>query len=115
MPDCDEKVLASLDSHLANLPPISSLIREGLSPIELAQQVLNDSHFKLQDTVDLEFKCNCSRRHVLAMLAGFPGEELEALSQREEDTEITCEYCKTNYRFTPSELSHIAQGKNAAQ
>jgi len=114
MPDCDEKVLESLDNHLANLPPISSLIREGLAPIELAQQVLNDSHFKLQDSIDLEFKCNCSRRHVLAMLAGLPGEELEALSQRAEDTEITCEYCKTSYQFTPAELSHITQARNSA-
>ena len=112
LPDCHDEILESLDNHLANLPPISSLIREGVSPIELAQQILNDSHFKLQDTIDLHFRCNCSRRHVLTMLTGLPGEELEALARRSEDTEITCEYCKKSYRFTPQELSHIAQAKS---
>ncbi len=115
LPDCDEAILESLDNHLANLPPISSLVRDGLSPIELAQQVLNDSNFKLQDTVELHFRCNCSRRHVLAMLTGLPDEDLEALAQRAEDTEITCEYCKKSYLFTPRELSNIAQAKSTTR
>jgi len=112
MPDCDEEVLESLDNHLSQLPPISTLIREGLSPVELAQQVLNDSDFKFQDSVDLYFRCNCSRRHVLNMLTGLPDEELQALAQQEQDTEITCEYCKETYRFSPQEIENIAQAKN---
>nr|WP_320049273.1 Hsp33 family molecular chaperone HslO [uncultured Desulfuromonas sp.] len=112
MPNCSEEILNELDRHLASLPPISTLIRDGLSPSELAQQVLNDSTFVLQSTQDLIFRCSCSRRHVLNMLTGLPVEELDTLAQRDESTDVTCEYCKTSYLFTPQEILHISQTKH---
>ena len=112
MPNCREDILNNLDRHLASLPPISTLIKNGLSPSELAQKVLNDSAFILQLTQDLTFRCSCSRRHVLNMLTGLPVEELDTLAQRDESTEVTCEYCKTSYLFTPQEILQISQAKH---
>ncbi|PLX91205.1 MAG: Hsp33 family molecular chaperone HslO [Desulfuromonas sp.] len=111
MPNCDDEVLETLDNHLCTLPPVSSLIREGLSPLELAQNILNDSAFKLQSTTELSFRCSCNRRHVFTMLTGLPVEDLHALAERDENTEITCEYCKNNYIFTPTEVNNILQAR----
>ena len=116
MPDCDEKVLASLEQPSGQsatyfLADPRGLIAHRVGPNRFLTTVISNCKTPLI----LNLSAIAAAAMSWPCSAGFPGEELEALSQREEDTEITCEYCKTNYRFTPAELSHIAQGKNAAQ
>ena len=111
MPDCDDDYLKALEQTLSSLPAISTLIREGLSAQQIADRVMTYLPYTVQATCELKFHCNCSRRHVLAMLGGLDAKELNAMAEQNEDTEVVCEYCKKAYLFTPAEIANLAAAK----
>lgn len=107
MPDCDETVLSQLEKTLQTFPPISSQLREGQALHQILDDLMVGIPFTIQDQYPLNFRCHCSLQQVIKMLEGMPHEELSDLSQRDEDTEIVCEYCKNNYNFTPANLCEL--------
>ncbi len=107
MPGCSDEQLIKLEEVLNNLPTVSKLLREGCSPLEILQKVMADICFDVQTEHSMEFFCNCNREHVTNMLKGLGNKELRQLADREESTEVVCEYCKNSYNFSHSELEEL--------
>lgn len=107
MPDGDEGLVARLEERLRRLPATTSLLREGLGPVHILERIFADIPFTVQTTTDLAFRCSCSRRQILRMLATLGREELQDLLEKEETTIVTCEYCRSRYSFSPAELSRL--------
>ncbi|MDA8231789.1 MAG: Hsp33 family molecular chaperone HslO [Magnetospirillum sp.] len=55
----------------------------------------------------LEAKCRCSRAKVAGTLRSFPREEVESLAEKDGEVAVTCEFCKTVYRFDRSGLDEV--------
>ncbi len=107
LPGCSDEILAQIEATLQGLEPVSTMLRAGQTPMAILERVLQGIPFELQSSYELTFNCSCSKQYVMKMLSGLPAEELFALAQRQEDTVVTCEYCKNEYRFTPTDLSKI--------
>lgn len=104
MPGADDAQLAELEQRLLALPPLTSLLREGLSPEEILTRIFSGIETVHQVTLPLKFDCSCSRTQALAILATLPAEERQLLLDEKEIT-VTCEFCRERYSFTPEELS----------
>ena len=107
MPDCDESLLDQLEHSLENFTAISTQLHEGSTPLEILAKLMTDIPFTVQAEYPLNFSCHCSQQQVVKMLQSIPLEELQELSERNENTEITCEYCKNNYSFPPLALKKL--------
>jgi molecular chaperone Hsp33 len=109
LPDADEMLIPLLEERLQDFPPTTTLLREGLGPIHILEQLFAGIPFSLKERTDLIFHCGCSRRQVTRMLWALGKAELHQLQAREEETVVTCEFCKESYRFSRDELAELAE------
>ena len=59
------------------------------------------------DESDASYKCTCSRERMERALISLGKKELEDLA-RDEETEISCDFCKSAYKFTSSQIRLLA-------
>jgi molecular chaperone Hsp33 len=104
LPGADDDQLAELEERLHALPPLATLLREGLSPEGILARIFSGIETIHQATLPLVFDCSCSRQQALAILGLLPEEERQPLFAEKEIT-VTCEFCRERYSFTPEELA----------
>lgn len=109
LPGCSESMLERIETGLQQLPAVSTMLRAGQTPMAILEQLLQGIPCAPQSSYALNFNCSCSRQYVAKMVSGLPAEELSVLAQRQEDTVVTCEYCKNEYRFTPTDLGEFSR------
>lgn len=78
------------------------LLDPQLDPARLLYRLFHEDGVRVFPPVPLSFGCRCSRERVGSVLAQYPAEELKDLVV---DGQIvaTCEFCSTEYRFSPDE------------
>ncbi|MDO8942619.1 MAG: Hsp33 family molecular chaperone HslO [Desulfobacterales bacterium] len=104
LPGADDAHLAELEQRLHALPPLTTLLREGLSPEAILARIFSGIETIPQATFPLIFDCSCSRQQALAILGLLPEEERTPLFAEKEIT-VTCEFCRERYSFTSEELA----------
>jgi len=107
LPGCPDALLEGLETQMRALPPVSALLREGLDPAAMLTRALDGYPFQVKAEIPLMFRCSCSLRQITGMLRGLAAEDRRELAARSEPTEVTCEYCRSVYRFTPDELAGL--------
>jgi len=112
MPGGDEALIPLLEEHLRQLPPTTSLLGEGKSPLQLLEQLFAGIPFTVQMETALEFRCRCSRPQVAAVLGELGADEVRAMIEEDQGAKVTCEFCKQTYAFTADELTALPQLKN---
>ncbi|WP_432823940.1 Hsp33 family molecular chaperone HslO [Trichloromonas sp.] len=112
MPGGDESLIPLLEERLQQLPPATSLLSEGKTPLQILEQLFAGIPFSVQMETPLEFRCNCSRPQVAAMLRGLGADEVRAMIEEDQGAEVTCEFCKQSYAFTAEELAALPQLKS---
>jgi len=108
MPGCDDSLIPLIEQRLTTLPPVSSLLRDGVGPAAILEHLFAGIPYNLQEETDLVFRCGCSRQQVRRVLLALGKEELQQLADRQEATTVTCEFCKEPYNFPPDELARLA-------
>jgi molecular chaperone Hsp33 len=85
------------------------MIREGKTPEEMLARIFSDIPYHVLGNQELSFRCTCSKERVERALIALGGDELQKFIAEEEETDVTCEYCRTNYRFVRKELEDLLQ------
>ena len=104
LPGADERIITQLENHAQRMRSITSQMSAGADAETLARNLAGDLDIDVSERLAVEFKCRCSRQKVEIALLGLGREQLEQLAKEGEDTEATCEYCKTRYYFAPGEV-----------
>ena len=104
LPPGDEQRVALMVERLQQLPPTTSMLRQGMSPAEILQQLFDGLDFRVQEEVSLTFHCPCTQQQIERMLIGLGGDELKSLYEEQPQVEVTCEYCRKNYIFSRETL-----------
>lgn len=107
MPDTDDALADRLTEKLGALPPTTTLLRQGLSPVAIAERLLQDFPYRTLGTTPLSFVCSCSRQQTLSLLRMLGTDELDQLIEDAGDTQVTCEYCKETYTVDGATLQEI--------
>ena len=107
MPDAPEEVIAALESTLATLDPVTTLMERGLGPADILQLVLGDLDLIVTEQKPVRFHCNCSRERISHALATLSTEDLSSLIADDEEIEIKCFFCNSAYKFGTDELKEI--------
>lgn len=108
LPGGRQELIPLLEERLAALPPVTALLQQGEAPRQILARLLADIPYTAKGEIPLTFRCTCSRPQVGRMLQGLGAEELRHLQEREEETVVTCEFCKHPYRFSREELAGLA-------
>ena len=110
LPFADEAVIAQLEKNAAALYDISRYFREGKTLLEVAEIAMEGIPFDPFDTIEVDYRCDCSRDRMLAAVRRVGEDDLRSMLDEEESEghdrslEVTCHFCDAAYRFTEDEL-----------
>jgi len=106
MPDAEDGLLAKLEANLANLPPVTTLLTQGLDAAGILKRVFEGMELKFYEPMPVSFACRCSRQRVVDMLVSLGAEEV-ANMLAEGKAEVRCNFCNESYEFSAEELNEI--------
>jgi len=107
LPPADEGLVAGLEERLRDYGSVSERLAAGRGPEELLAELLADIPYDIVGETPLQFRCSCSRSQSLALLRTLGREELEQLIEAQQETSVTCDYCRQVYRFSREELRQL--------
>ncbi|MFK7696887.1 Hsp33 family molecular chaperone HslO [Paenibacillus sp. HJGM_3] len=107
MPGLAEEEIAELEARLSGLPPITTMLDQGLSLEAILNEVLEDVQVK--ERMDLQFRCKCSQERVEQTLISLGRDELEDMIARNEPAEVVCHFCNETYRFDTEHLQALLE------
>ncbi len=110
MPFSDEATVDLIERNAADLSNISRCFEKGLSNKEIMDIAMRDIPYDPFDSLEVSYKCNCSRKRMLKKIKSVGKEEIKKmLSEQEAEgkaRELTaiCSFCNAEYTFTEQEL-----------
>ena len=106
MPQATEEAISHTEKILRELPPVTTLLREGLIPEEILKRIFGEE-IEIFEKRPLFYRCRCSRERVERALVALGPEEVKHLIDRKEPVKITCDFCGEEYSFSPAQLEKI--------
>lgn len=107
LPFADEKCIDIIERNISQLPPVSSMFTDGMSPEEIAAKLLEGLEPNELDTNNVAYKCDCSRERTERILISIGRKELEDIAAEGKDTPVCCHFCGKEYIFTVDEIKEL--------
>ena len=110
LPFPDENTVDIIERNAADLSNISRYFDKGMSNEEIMEIALRDVPYDIFDTLDVEYKCDCSEKRMLEKIKSLgKAEIIKMLDEQESEgkkRELTaiCRFCNSNYTFDEKEL-----------
>lgn len=117
LPFADPAIIDQLEKNAAELRKLSSLIASGASNEAIADLALTGIPYDVFDTIDVEYRCTCSRERTANALRSLGKKELERLldEARVEDgveqIEVCCRFCDRKERFVRADVDAMFADK----
>jgi molecular chaperone Hsp33 len=110
LPEVGRGPLMVMTERLREFESIDDRIGEpGFSPETLLEQLLYGMPFTRLTESSIGFECWCDELRVVSAIATLPKSDVEHLLSGGEVLEISCEYCKREYRIPPARLQGLLE------
>ena len=106
MPGCAEETLAQLEENISLTPYVMQLPELGYTTEKMIETIARGLDVTIQESIELSYKCRCSREKILGALATLGQEDISAMSQ-DEETEVHCQFCNETYKFSGEEIARL--------
>lgn len=108
LPDATEDELFILENRLQEAKPISQMLDENMSLIDIAKDLSGDINIKtLEEERIPKYDCNCSKEKMEKALISIGKEELNKILKEDKKAEIVCHFCNQKYEFSEEDLKCI--------
>lgn len=107
MPFADDAVIEKLEKNLKQIPSVTTMLDDGLTPEQMLQKVLEGMDVEFTDTLPMEFKCNCSKEKIEKALISIGEKDLKEMIADGKPIEVNCHFCSKNYTFSIEELQNL--------
>ena len=110
LPFPDDATVDLIERNAADLVNISRYFERGLTNEQIADIAMRDIPYDIFDTLEVEYKCDCSRKRMHEKMLSLGKKELSNLFDEQEaegkPRELTaiCRFCNTEYTFTENDL-----------
>jgi len=98
---------SELDAVIENINSgisLNFMLENNFSPEKILQKLFSSVKYDVLDSVNLSFKCTCSKETLLLALRMFDDETKREIIASNEKIEIVCEFCKNIYYISPREV-----------
>lgn len=107
MPFAEDSVIEQLEKNLTQIPSVTTMLDDGLTPKQMLEKVLEGMDVEFTDTLPIEFKCNCSKERVEKALISVGEKDLKEMIADGKPIEVNCHFCSKNYTFSIEELETL--------
>lgn len=113
LPFADEAVISQLEKNAASLSRVSHLFEMGLTNEQIAEIALEGIPYDLFDELDVEYRCNCSRKRTADALRLLGKKQLNDLLAEQvaegkpEELEVACRFCGQRHVFNCDQIAAL--------
>ncbi len=111
LPFASEETISKLENSLANVQSVTDYFNKGMTPEKMMRDIIGEKVFgtdiMIEETVDTQYHCNCSRERVTKALISIGKDELKSMIDDGEPVNLHCDFCNTDYEFTIPEIQEI--------
>ena len=110
MPFPDESTVDLIERNAQDLVNISRYFERGMSNEEIAEIAMRDIPYDIFDTLDVAYKCDCSRRRMEKKVKSLGEKEIfNMLNEQEAEGKprsltAVCSFCNAEYTFEEKDL-----------
>ncbi|TCD45781.1 Hsp33 family molecular chaperone HslO [Streptococcus sp. X16XC17] len=112
LPGAEEAEIARFEKRIQEMPAISSLLASDNHTQALLDAIYGEDAYKTLAEEPLSFTCDCSKERFLDALASLPISDLQEMKDEDQGADITCQFCRTHYHFTPEDLEELIRDKS---
>ena len=109
LPDAPEETIDALERGIQRAGAVTPMLEDGLTPEDILGQVCGELGVVFMETVEVGYKCYCTRDRVEKALISLGREELTDIVRERKDVPISCQFCDKIYTFTPEDVSDLLQ------
>lgn len=107
MPFATDEVIDKLEANLSKVTSVTNLLGEGKSLEDILGILLEGLDPEVVDEVEPSFYCSCSKERVSRALASLGKDELNSMIEDAQPINVHCDFCNSDYEFTPDELKEL--------
>ena len=107
MPGANDETIDFIEKQIQEIPAISTMVQQGLSPEEILHKVLGEGNVKILKTQPVAFHCHCSQERLGHAIKGLGDEEIQKMIDEDHGAEATCHFCSEKYHFNVEELEKL--------
>lgn len=104
LPGTEDSIIDLIDKSISSIPPISTLISQGLSSESILTRILGEENVKVLDEMPVQFRCSCSKERFGNAIISLGPDEIQAMIVEDEKAEAQCHFCNNKYQFSKAEL-----------
>lgn len=107
LPGAPEETIDIVEKGIQRAGAVTTMLENGLTPEEVLGQVCGDLGVVFMETTPVAYKCYCTRQRVEAALISLGKKELNQILQEGKDFPVECQFCDTQYFFTPAHIQNL--------
>lgn len=109
LPGADEASIEKVERGIEKIGYVTRHFEEGVTPLELVQQVLSEFEVEVLETVEVGYRCTCSRERFGRAIGTLGKKEVLSMAREQHGAEVKCHFCNKTYQFAENELLEIAK------
>ncbi|MDD3360137.1 MAG: Hsp33 family molecular chaperone HslO [Hespellia sp.] len=107
MPFIEDEVLDRLEANISKVHSVTEMLKDGHTPEEMLEKVLEGFELTITDTMPTQFTCNCSKERIEKAIVSLGKNEIQSMIDDGKTIEVSCHFCNTQYHFEIEELEDI--------
>lgn len=108
LPPTNTDAIDTVLRRIHALPPLGRIFQDEPSAQGLLGRLFQGMDMEILATYPVAFRCSCSEQRIRQALETLGREELLRLAADNKTTNIRCEFCGEEYRFSPQKLRELA-------
>ena len=109
LPGAPDEVIDKVEQGIHRAGAVTPMLEQGMTPEDILGQVFGDLGVVFLDTVEVAYKCYCTRSRVESALISLGRAELEEIAQEGKTFPVECQFCDTVYQFTPEDIQALLE------
>ena len=105
LPGAPDEVIDAVEAGIKRAGSVTTMLDQGMTPEDILGQVLGSLGVVFMETTEVSYKCYCDRDRVTAALISLGKKELQEIADAGETFHVSCQFCDTDYAFTPEDIS----------
>jgi molecular chaperone Hsp33 len=108
LPEVSVEALAPMLEHLEKRPALREILADrGARPAETMAKLMDGFEHTVLSQEPVSFGCVCSQERIFQAISTLPADEIRELIEGGTQIELACEYCKTPYVVSASQLEPL--------
>lgn len=109
LPGADDAVAAKLETNMMQITSVTNLMNDGKGAEDFAKIVFDGIEYEMFDTIDVSYKCTCSKEKYAKGIVSLGKEEISAMIEEEKTITTSCRFCDKEYIFSENELEELLE------